>query len=102
MAGGIGGLPSSGLGGARAGVAMTPAVAREAAMPVHDNPIPFELAVARGRALRELPAAERPRERLQLRGAAGLTAAELIGLLWGSGTAGRSAADVATDAIARL
>ena len=45
---------------------------------------------------------ERPRERLQLRGAAGLTAAELIALLWGSGTAGRSAIDVATDAIARF
>jgi len=71
-------------------------------MAVRENPIPFELAVARGRALRELPAAERPRERLQLRGAAGLTAAELIALLWGSGTAGRSAIDVATEAIARF
>src|SRR5688500_15263168 len=99
MAGGIGGLPSSGLGGAarwrpgrREGrdnappgtSSMTPAVAREAVMPVRESPIPFEVAVARGRALRELPAAERPRERLQLRGAAGLTAAELIALLWGS------------------
>ena len=55
-----------------------------------------------GRAIRELPPAERPRERLQLRGAAGLTAAELIGLLWGSGSRGRSAVDVAADAIARF
>src|SRR3954447_14258086 len=63
-----------------------------------------EIAVASPRplALREVPIAERPRERLQLRGAAGLTAAELIALLWGSGTPGRSAIDVATDAIARF
>jgi DNA repair protein RadC len=72
-------------------------------MGVRETPISFELAAAtRGRALRELPATERPRERLQLRGPAGLTGAELIALLWGSGTAGRSAVDVATDAIARF
>ena len=35
----------------------------------------------RGRAIRELPVAERPRERLAMRGAGGLTSAELIGLL---------------------
>jgi DNA repair protein RadC len=57
---------------------------------------------APGRAIRELPPAERPRERLQLRGAAGLTSAELVGLLWGSGGRGRSAIDVAADAIARF
>lgn len=56
----------------------------------------------RGHAIRELPPAERPRERLNQRGAAGLTAAELIALLWGSGTAGRSVVDVATDAITRF
>ena len=56
----------------------------------------------RGRALRELPAAERPRERLELRGPGGLTSAELIGLLWGSGGRGRSAVDLAEDAIARF
>ncbi|HJP89400.1 MAG TPA: DNA repair protein RadC [Candidatus Limnocylindrales bacterium] len=67
-------------------------------MRVREQLIPFPA----GHVLRELPPAERPRERLQLRGAAGLTAAELIGLLWGSGTAGRSAVDVATDAIARF
>jgi len=55
---------------------------------------------ARGRAIRELPAAERPRERLALRGAGGLTAAELIGLLWGSGSRGRSSVDLAGDALA--
>jgi DNA repair protein RadC len=35
-----------------------------------------------------------------MRGAGGLTSAELIGLLWGSGSRGRSAVDVATDALA--
>lgn len=54
-----------------------------------------------GRAIRELPATERPRERLALRGAAGLTAAELVALVWGSGTRGRSAVDLAADALAR-
>jgi len=48
-----------------------------------------------------VPIAERPRERLALRGVGGLTSAELIGLLWGSGTRGRSALDLATDALAR-
>ena len=55
----------------------------------------------RGRAIRELPLAERPRERLAQRGVAGLTAAELIGLVWGSGSRGRSAVDIAADALAR-
>ena len=53
-----------------------------------------------GHAIRELPAAERPRERLALRGPGGLTSAELIALLWGSGVRGRSAVDLATDALA--
>ena len=44
---------------------------------------------------------ERPRERLAMRGVGGLTAAELIGLVWGSGTRGRSAVDLAADALAR-
>lgn len=55
----------------------------------------------RPRAIREIPATERPRERLALRGAAGLSAAELIALVWGSGSAGRSALDLATDALTR-
>jgi DNA repair protein RadC len=58
--------------------------------------------VGSGRAIRELPPAERPRERLQLRGPAGLTSAELIGLLWGSGGRGRSAVDLAADALGRF
>lgn len=59
------------------------------------------LHVLRGRAIRELPAAERPRERLASRGPAGLSAAELIGLLWGSGGQGMSAVDLAQEALAR-
>jgi DNA repair protein RadC len=55
---------------------------------------------AGGHAIRELPEAERPRERLALRGPGGLTTAELIALLWGSGVRGRSAVDIATDALA--
>jgi DNA repair protein RadC len=54
-----------------------------------------------GRTIREVPLAERPRERLALRGVGGLTSAELIGLLWGSGTRGRSAVDLAAEALAR-
>jgi len=56
---------------------------------------------ARPRAIREIPPAERPRERLAARGAAGLSSAELIALIWGSGSAGRSAVDLAEDAIGR-
>jgi DNA repair protein RadC len=54
-----------------------------------------------GRTIRELPAAERPRERLALRGAGGLSSAELIAIVWGSGSAGRSAIDLAEDALSR-
>ena len=36
-----------------------------------------------------------------MRGVGGLTAAELIGLVWGSGTRGRSAVDLASDALVR-
>ena len=53
-----------------------------------------------GRLIREVPATERPRERLAQRGAAGLTSAELVALVWGSGTRGRSAVDLAGDALA--
>jgi DNA repair protein RadC len=58
-------------------------------------------AAGRPRAIRELPLAERPRERLALRGAGGLTAAELIALIWGSGSRGVSAVDLAEEALAR-
>ena len=52
------------------------------------------------RLLRELPPEERPRERLAARGASGLTNAELIALVWGSGAAGRSAVEMASEALA--
>ena len=48
-----------------------------------------------------MPAAERPRERLAARGVGGLTAAELIALIWGSGMRGASATDLAAEALAR-
>jgi DNA repair protein RadC len=53
------------------------------------------------RSVRDLPAAERPRERLALRGPGGLSAAELIAVVLGTGAAGRSAIDLAEDALAR-
>lgn len=52
--------------------------------------------------LREVPAAERPRERLALRGAASLTTAELLALVWGSGSRGRNAVDLASALLGRL
>jgi DNA repair protein RadC len=94
MAGGIGGLPSFGLGDA-----VPPSQWRTlmAGRPTIDAPDRRQV----GRAIREIPAMERPRERLALRGAAGLSAAELIGLLWGSGLRGLSAVDLAEEALAR-
>lgn len=53
------------------------------------------------RSVRELPPAERPRERLAARGPAGLSSAELIGLLWASGSRQASAAAMAEDALVR-
>ncbi len=53
------------------------------------------------RSVRELPAAERPRERLAARGPSGLSAAELIAVVWGTGSGGRTAVDLAEDALAR-
>jgi DNA repair protein RadC len=47
------------------------------------------------------PAMERPRERLAIHGPAALSAAELIGVLWGTGTRGASAVDAAADALQR-
>jgi DNA repair protein RadC len=57
-------------------------------------------AVRTARRIRELPAEERPRERLRQRGAAGLSNAELLALLWGTGAAGRNVVDLASDAVA--
>ena len=66
-------------------------------------PLAFDPETARrvGRALRELPEAERPRERLALRGAGGLSSAELIAIVWGTGARGMSAVDLAEEAVAR-
>jgi DNA repair protein RadC len=59
--------------------------------------------IARSRhTIRELPPEERPRERLRDRGVGGLTSAELIAIVWGTGGRGRSAVDLATDALARF
>ena len=48
------------------------------------------------------PQSERPRERLLAHGAAALSDAELLALLVRTGIAGRSALDIARDAIARF
>jgi DNA repair protein RadC len=53
------------------------------------------------RSIRDLPAAERPRERLALRGPGGLSAAELIAVVLGTGGGGRSAVAVAEEVLAR-
>jgi DNA repair protein RadC len=53
------------------------------------------------RRVREIPTEERPRERLAARGVAGLTTAELIALVWGSGARGLGAVDLAEEALAR-
>ncbi|CAN5519727.1 DNA repair protein RadC [soil metagenome] len=55
-----------------------------------------------GRSIRELPLAERPRERLAARGPAGLSASELIALVWGPGSPRTSSIDMAAEALARL
>jgi DNA repair protein RadC len=55
----------------------------------------------RARAIREIPASERPRERLAARGVAGLSTAELIALVWGSGARGLGAVALAEEALAR-
>ncbi len=67
------------------------------------TPLIFDPAAAgrAGRALREVPEAERPRERLALRGAGGLSSAELIALVWGTGARGMNAVDLAEEALAR-
>ena len=51
--------------------------------------------------LRELPHTERPRERLKTLGAQALSSSELLAILIGTGTSGRSALAVAHDALAR-
>jgi DNA repair protein RadC len=53
------------------------------------------------RSVRDLPAAERPRERLAMRGPGGLSAAELIAIVLGTGAGGRSSIELAEEALAR-
>ncbi|MEX1369223.1 MAG: UPF0758 domain-containing protein, partial [Nannocystaceae bacterium] len=60
-----------------------------------------ERSVPQRRSVRELPTEERPRERLVARGAAGLSSAELIGLLWTSGARGATVSAMAEDALVR-
>lgn len=50
--------------------------------------------------LREIPTAERPRERLRAHGAQALSSGELLAILIGSGTRDRSALDLARDVLA--
>ncbi len=50
--------------------------------------------------LRELPPEERPRARLERCGPAALATPELIALLWGAGSPGRNAVDLAAEAVA--
>jgi DNA repair protein RadC len=54
------------------------------------------------RALREVPPEERPRERLERFGPAGLSSAELIALVWSTGARGRNVLDLAADALVQL
>ena len=103
MAGGIGGLPSSGFWGRLAPAAGT-GESRSMVLPVATPRRPLAIVLQQrtgSRAIRELPVSERPRERLALRGAAGLTSAELIALLWGSGSRGMSALELAEEALGR-
>ena len=55
---------------------------------------------ARGRQVHELPVEERPRERLARHGPAALSTGELLAIVWGSGTGGRSALELAAVAVA--
>jgi DNA repair protein RadC len=48
-----------------------------------------------------MPAGERPRERLDARGPNGLSAGELLAVLWGTGRAGQSSLEVANDLLSR-
>src|ERR1039458_9919032 len=66
-------------------------------------PLVFDPAAANraGRALREVPEAERPRERVARRGWGGFRAAELIALVWRTGARGMNAVDLAEEALVR-
>ncbi|HWH37621.1 MAG TPA: DNA repair protein RadC [Candidatus Limnocylindrales bacterium] len=53
------------------------------------------------RPVRELPLSERPRERLDAHGPHGLSAGELLAVLWGTGRAGASSLELANDLLSR-
>jgi DNA repair protein RadC len=53
-------------------------------------------------AIKDWPEGERPRERLATQGAQALSDAELIAVILGTGTAGRSALDLGREALARF
>ena len=50
----------------------------------------------------DLPAADRPRERLRALGPAALTTGELVGLLLGAAAPGRTSTEMATELLARV
>jgi DNA repair protein RadC len=52
------------------------------------------------RRVRDIPPEDRPRERLARHGAAALATSELLAVIWGSGGAGRSAMNLAVEAVA--
>jgi DNA repair protein RadC len=69
-----------------------------------DTPLPPAPPSRRGRralSIRELPLAERPRERLKALGAQSLSSAELLAILLGAGTAQASALRVGEEMLAR-
>jgi DNA repair protein RadC len=59
------------------------------------------LTARQSRSVHELPAVERPRERLESHGPAALSAPELLAALWGSGSATASAGQLAATVLAR-
>jgi DNA repair protein RadC len=58
--------------------------------------------ISPSRGIRDWPAAERPREKLLQRGAASLSDAELLAIFIRSGTAGRTAVDIARELLSRF
>src|SRR5205823_4478769 len=70
-----------------------PIECREAPMLRTRNPMEYAVAMT----IRELPAAERPRERLRSHGAQALSSSELLAILLGSGSEGRSALGIGQE-----
>lgn len=58
--------------------------------------------ISPSRGIRDWPEAERPREKLLHRGAASLSDAELLAIFIRSGTAGRTAVDIARELLSRF